>query len=194
MKRKRNLFILVLHLAILTQLGFRCFNDVTQPVNRSVIVNGSFEQVHGDRIVGWKWAHAHQRSRDAPPEGGNWSLLIVGTDWIGSAWQLVPQIHSGETWKLSCYARTESVWSGGLPRFGEARLSLTAQNLKGKMRMLSEVATSDSVWNLLELTVVVKLEEGETAAVVLSSYGGKWHTSYAYFDLVKAEKISVKGN
>ncbi|MCK4352754.1 hypothetical protein KAW65_05025 [candidate division WOR-3 bacterium] len=79
-------------------------------IGENLVVNGSFEEVRGDAVVGWENADIHNISHDVSEGGGNNSLRLVRACVIEPpATQRVVIPFSSSNYKMSCFVKMRMV-------------------------------------------------------------------------------------
>ena len=102
--------------------------------------------------------------QDAPANGGNWSLGLMPGNTQGCFpsyyYQTFPSVTDGDLFLLSAWLKSVEGEIGGL-YFAK----LTAQN---EIILLDGDTTSAQTWTALSIEQTIELEQGDTAAIVLT--------------------------
>lgn len=146
-----------------------------------LIVNGSFEEVEGNQIIGWENVDTLNISHDVPEGGGNNSLILITGDILVEASQSMEVPMNAEDYSFSCYAKTEITGGEG---FSKIQISV---NEGDSVRVVWEKTLTSDEW-----TQVTKeglsLEKGKTVKVSLIASGGIDSSIHAEFDLVELKR------
>lgn len=173
-----------------------------------VVVNGSFEENDHPSLSGWMIPTDNgQPHGAAPQDGGKWSLALrmgnVQTcpggncpPFLGKAYQVVPQIHSGDVVRVSAWARQPA------GRRGYTRLYWTTFEgdsiRNGELYPLPNGpvdSTSSSEWILLSVVDTLYINQDDSAGIILDAgwtSGPESPDDWSNFDLVSVEKLASK--
>ena len=130
----------------------------------SQIVNGSFENTSGPTLSGWDWTCEAESFQNAPPDGGNWCIKVLagtsqGICLHGLAYQKIFGVVSGKNYELAGWAYADNTTAGVF--FGSIN--------NGEITYYSGGTVSVTDWTRISIESTFKLNEGDTAIVILHS-------------------------
>lgn len=150
------------------------------------IENGSFENGSNSDLSNWEWTCGAIPFNNAPTEGGNWCIKVLGGNsqgcFPGYAFQKIPTITNGQTYVLSGWALAQTSSPIGL-FFGKIN--------NGVITLQEGDTTKSTSWTKLDIHSNISLFAGDTALVVL--YGGLEGgpvQGYGYFDLINLQHVT----
>lgn len=132
-----------------------------------VLVNGGFENDAGGTLEGWESiCDQTYLVSNAAPDQGAWAALIRADNTqpctMNRLYQLLPDVLDGDELTLSGWVRNNN----GAPVTG-AFLSLGKLSSGALVRMV-DAGTTGYPWEFVNISWVVALAPGDTAAVILS--------------------------
>jgi hypothetical protein len=156
-----------------------CGDSVTSPSRAlpNLLPNGSFE-IHGrPTLEGWRAGNpaAAQLIREAPVNGGAWSLELVA-DWAPTTAYVVtsvPSVRDGDVVRLTARVRAYGPMGGG----GLIGLVVAPTAPGGLGAADSTASTTDTLWTELTVERTLAMAPGDSLWVVLSSF----HTEIVAF-------------
>ncbi len=130
------------------------------------VQNPSFEIDGNGSLEGWSnICNLGQLAADAAPNGGAWSLGLMPGNTQGCFpsyyYQTFPTVMDGELFLLSAWSKNLDAMPCGI-YFAK----VTEQN---EIVLLDGDTTSAQIWTPLNIERIVTLEQGDTAAIVLTS-------------------------
>ncbi len=153
---------------------------------KAQILNGNFESNSLADLSNWEWTCGSISTPDAPPNGGAWSIEVMGGNlqacFPGYAFQRLTSIDPLKSYTLSCWAKATSIFPIGL-YFG------TINN--GQITLQLGSTTTSNTWTELSVQSNFALASGDTAIVIL--HGGLVTGPLlvtGLFDLVRLEDVT----
>lgn len=147
------------------------------------ILNGSFENDSGPDLSKWETrCYDPESVSSAPPDGGNWSIKVLGGNFEdcfpGYAFQKLPTITNGQAFLLTGWARGET-----------AQLYIGKIN-NGEITLETGSDFSSNSWTQLSIQSSFSISSEDTAIVVLhmGTIGGG-ESLFGFFDLIKLELV-----
>lgn len=183
-----NMTIILADISILTMLASCKDNIITpRPAPVNLIQNSSFE-INGARTFQSWWRHDTLSARiiqDAPPGGGQWSLLIV-PGWYPQQFVAVTFV-SGQSgtgvYELTLAMKTTLVGDVMKPK---ARLGRYTGD---HWTNYKTVTTTSKSWTTVSVVDTMTLEPKDTIGVQLSGGGGAVVWGDTRFDLIELKRI-----
>ena len=107
---KKLIMVAFLLLLILT---WGCTKESGETWTGDLVVNGSFEQIEGNKITGWENVDTMNISHDVPEGGGNNSLILKAGDVSVLTDQKMVVPMTSDDYSFSCYVKADSHGGSG---------------------------------------------------------------------------------
>jgi hypothetical protein len=160
------------------------------PAFYSQVLNGSFEIDGQPTLAYWHIPCVLSESyKDAPITGGSWCLKVSSASYMGCilarAYQIIPDIQTGEIWRLSAWVRRDY-------SFPTSSIYFRIEHPTGLPTILSKDTTTSNTWTYLTTVDTFVLLPGDEVFVTLDAGSGSGPMLlWSYFDLITVEKIGV---
>ncbi len=180
----RIIISITIYMLICFALSCESSVDSSNGLNEDLIQNSSFEIDGNPTINGWIYKSNFPTdtlfTNDAPPSGGNWSVLLqVGDRQLKRLQTKIAAPAGTNRYRLSVWAKAYS--SIPISSSGFVSLELNKTTIKN-------IAGADTTWKYYESIDTISAKKGDTITVTLNS-GTAYGIRLSYFDLCRFELL-----
>ena len=179
---KTKLFSFLTISILITFFVSSCSENETSvnPPAGNTLINTSFEKNGQFSADGWTLPTQSDSSKDVPPNGGNYSLLLKAS-WFPELYAeiKVPVLSQYNNYKLSFWSKYSTIK-------GKALLILLRNGLTVKSK---SILVDDIVWRNYSITDTFSVAEGDSFLVQLTAGISQLLPGDTYFDLCTLEAV-----
>ena len=183
---KTKLFSFLTISILITFFVSSCSENETSvnPPSGNTLINTSFEKNGQFSADGWTLPAQSDSSKDVPPNGGNYSLLLKAS-WFPELYAeiKVPVLSQYNNYKLSFWSKSTGV-TGGVYGRGILSLLRNGSTLKSK-----SITVDDIIWRSYTIVDTFSVAEGDSFLVQLTAGISQLLPGDTYFDLCTLEAV-----